>query len=75
MVVCGFSIGREISFARNILKWFHSYLTHMHSKNICLIVSSHKWQNEHRSDFILSKVKASYSDITSYDVFCIEKYV
>ena len=75
MLDCGVRIGREISFARNNLKWFHSCLTHMHSKNICLIVSSYKWQNKHRSVFILPKIKTSYSDIISYEVFCIENYV
>ena len=58
MAVCGLSIGREISFVRNNLKWFHSCLTHMHSKNICLIVSSYEWQSEHRGVFILPKVKS-----------------
>ena len=58
MAVCGVSIAREISFIRNNLKWFHSCLTHMHSKNICLIVSSYEWQNEHRCIFILPKVKS-----------------
>ena len=75
MAVCGVSIGREISFIRNNLKWFHSCLTHMHSKNICLIVSSYEWQNEHRGVFILPKVKNIYSDIICYKVFCIENYV
>ena len=28
--VCGVSTGRDISFVRNNLKWFHSCLTHMH---------------------------------------------
>ena len=30
MTVCRVSIGREISFVRNNLKWFHSCFTHMH---------------------------------------------
>ena len=58
MAVCGLSIGKEISFVRNNLKWFHSCLTHMHSKNICLKVSSYQWLNEHRGVFILPKVKS-----------------
>ena len=52
------SIGREISFVRNRLKWFRSCLTHMYSKNKCLIVSSYEWQNEHRGVFISPKVKS-----------------
>ena len=58
MVVCGATIAREISFVRNNLKWFHTCFTHMHSKNICLIVLSHEWQNEHRGVFVLPKVKS-----------------
>ena len=58
MAVCGVSIERETSFIRNNLKWFHSCLTHMHSKNICLTVSSYEWQNKYRGVFILPKVKS-----------------
>ena len=56
MVVCGVSVGKEISFIRNNLKWFNSCLTQMHSKDICLIGSLYEWQNEHRDVFILPKV-------------------
>ena len=58
MAVFGVSIGREISFVKNNLKWFHSCLKHMHSKYICLIVASYEWQNEHWGVFIFAKVKS-----------------
>ena len=38
------SIGKEKSFLRNNLKWFHSWVTHMHLKKICLMFSSYEWQ-------------------------------
>ena len=58
MAVFGVSIGREISFVKNNLKWFHSCLKYMHSKYICLIVASYEWQNEHWGVFIFVKVKS-----------------
>ena len=58
MVVYSVDIGREILFVINNLKWFHSCLTHKQSKNMCLIVSSYEWKNEHRGVFILPKVKS-----------------
>ena len=75
MAVCGVSIERETSFIRNNLKWFHSCLTHMHSKNICLTVSSYEWQNKYRGVFILPKVKSILFRYNMYEVFCIEIYV
>ena len=54
MVVFGVSIGREIQFVRNNLKWFSNFFTHLHFKNMCLVVSSHEWR---RVAFVLQNVK------------------
>ena len=77
MAVCGVSSGREI-IVRNTLKWFHSCLAHMHSKNTCLIVSSYEWQNKYRGVYVLPKAKSilfRYDMLWSIIRFCCTKSI
>ena len=59
LVACGANTRREILFVWNNYKSFHKCFTHMHCKNICLIISLYVRQKEHRGVF-LSKVKSIF---------------
>ena len=76
MPVCRVNSGRFKAVKKNILSWFHSWLTCTHSQNKCATVSLFEWQMEHRGESIYSKkYVAFYLHIACNEVFCIGSYV